>query len=498
MLIKNPSIEQLNQWNNNLDKYIKDNFELVETLYVQLGSKVVRLLNYSKDFSPLIQKQLTYTLKRNADRYDATIVLWNEKNIGQVPKHLDEQFSPSKNFKLRIEMLYANTKDLSLWVLLDDYSKINVIMDINPEWGFAKSYSPSTNTYYYGVKNLEPEEFIKEGHIFVQMFNKIIKDENSNLVHGAVVGYNNHGVLFCARGQRGKSTLTVLSMMEGFDYVSDDYLVLEKENENLYSYPIYSIITLSPRMYNELYDRLDGCRFVSNNARKDKYVVNIEKFHPQFKNKYPINLCIFPEIVSDPEPSIRLCNSDEKGRAITQLIQSTVFQMQDTNNHDVIIKLLNMVKNFEFYKLNLCNDINANTKYLQQFLDNYKLQKSNVQIDKMLVDITFDIANIMDSEQGIIYTMNKFATNIYENLNNGVSKDEIILFLESKVDKKYNIKSQVEQFEYELKKLDLLKSSSNESKLNLNADFAKEDNYKISFLKYEKNETKELINKEEN
>ena len=76
------------------------------------------------------------------------------------------------------------------------------------------------------------------------------------MVHGDIVGLNDNGVLFCARGQRGKSTLVVLSMIDGFEYVSDDYLTLEKENDKLYAHPIYSIITLSPRMYNELFDKL--------------------------------------------------------------------------------------------------------------------------------------------------------------------------------------------------------------------------------------------------
>ena len=498
MIVKNPTTEQLEKWNSNLNKYIKQNFEFVETKYVDLGSKIVRILNYSKDFKPLYEKQLTFSLKDNSDHYDATIVLWNEKDVGQVAKYLDEEFDPKKNFKLRIELLYSQQKHIPLVVFDETYSNIYPLIEINPYVGFVNSYDKNTNTYYYAFDNLEPEEFIKQGHIFVQMFNKILRDKNSNLVHGAVVGMNNNGILFCARGQRGKSTLTVLSMMEGFEYVSDDYLVLEQENDNLYSHPIYSIITLSPRMYNELYDRLEGCRFVSNNARKDKYVVNISKFHPQFKKKYPIKVCIFPEIVSDPEPSIRLCNSEEKGRAITQLIQSTVSQMQDTNSHETILKLLNMVKDFEFYKLNLCNNIVQNTEYLKDFISKYEVKKSTVPIDRMLVDITFDIANVLDSKTGTIYTMNKFATNVYENLVNGVNKNEIIEFLESKIGPKYKIRWQIEKFVEELNNLELLAKTGSCTEININPEFVKEDKCLLSIIKYDTKENIELIKEKEN
>ena len=498
MFVKNPTIEQLSRWNSNLNKYIKQNYEFVETKYVDLGSKIVRILNYSKDFKPLYEKQLTFSLKDNSDHYDATMVIWHEKNVGQVAKYLDEKFDPKKNLKLRVEMICLKQSNVPICVIDEAYSNIDHIIKIDPHIGFINFYDKNTNTYYYGVENLEPEEFIKQGHIFIQIFNKILRDENSNLVHGAVAGMNNNGILFCARGQRGKSTLTVLSMMEGFEYVSDDYLVLEKEGENIYSHPIYSIITLSPRMYNELYDRLEGCRFVSNNARKDKYVVNIAKFHSQFKKKYPIKVCIFPEIVSDPEPSICLCSSEEKGRAITQLIQSTVSQMHDLNNHETILKLFNMVKDFEFYKLNLCNNIERNTEYLKEFISKYEVKKSTVSLDRMLVDITFDIANILDSETGTIYTMNKFATNLYENLVNGINKNSIIEFLESKIGSEYKIRWQIEKFVDELNNLGLLAKRGSDSEININSEFIKENKCKLSIIEYSTSENIELIKEKEN
>ncbi len=404
---------------------------------------------------------------------------------------MGDEFDPIKNPRLRIEALCLKQKDFPLSVFDERYSSVNPIIDINPN-GFVNFFDTQTNTYFYGVANLEPEEFIKEGHIFVQMFNKILRDKNSNLAHGAVVGLDDKGILLCARGQRGKSTLAVLSMMEGFEYVSDDYLTLEKIDDVLYSHPIYSIITLSPRMYNELYDKLEGCRFVSNNARKDKYVINIAKYHPQFRAKYPIKVCVFPQIVSNPKPSIVLCDADEKGRAIVQLIQSTVSQVQDINSHATILKMLDMVKDFEFYKINLCSDIAQNTLCLREFIRQYKTKKSSIRLPKMLVDITFDIANFIDSELGIIYTMNKFATNVYENLINGVAKESIVEFLQSQIS--HNFKWQVNKLCDTLSSLGLLNHAKQSSaKANINLDFVRENNYNMSFLKYDTQETIELI-----
>jgi len=373
MRIDNPPKEKLREYNNNLLNYIKANSSFVQAFYIDLGVKIVRLICYSPDFIPHIKKQLTYTIKTSAPKYDVTVILWKIKNIKQMYKYIAPEFGPAKNLKLRIEILTYNKNYFDdLWIFDKKYSYNKPLLNIDINQGIINSYDKENETYYYGVENLEPEEFIKQGHILVQILNNILKTQNTNLVHGACVGLDNKGILLCARGQRGKSTLAVLAMMEGFEYVSDDYLTLEKEGDNLYAHPIYSIITLSPRMYNELYDKLDGTKFVSNNARKDKYVINISNFHDKFKKKYPIKICMFPEIVSDLEPSIRECTNTEKGRAITHLVHSTIFQMNDIHDIKTIKKLISMVKCFKFYKINLCNDIYKNTKCLKEFIKEYE------------------------------------------------------------------------------------------------------------------------------
>lgn len=350
-----------------LNRYL-DTKERLLYEYIDLGCKIVRIIYLSHEFFPLVDKQLTYSLKDESPKYDATLIVWKENDFEGLPAKISPDFTPRENLRLRIELLASKQKQYQISIIDEEYSKHNPVFDIDPFRGFFNAFDKNTNTYYYGVRNLDPEEFIKEGHIFVQMFNKIVKTETSNLVHGAVVGLDNQGILFCARGQRGKSTLAVLAMMKGFEYVSDDYLVLEKAGDKLYSHPIYSIITLSPRMYNELYDELEGTRFVSNNARKDKYVINIANFHGQFRKCYPINICMFPEITSNPEPSITRCTNQEKGRAITHLIHSTIIQTQDRHDIKTVKKLMSFVKDFEFYKINLCPNIYKNVEYLKDFI----------------------------------------------------------------------------------------------------------------------------------
>lgn len=499
MIIRTTDENELNEIFTNLDLYLKTNFAKPIVKFLDLGVQKVRLLIYNEEFVPHIEKQMTYVLRDNSDNYDATLVLWKENSVKNLPAVLTKQFDLKTNLKLRIEWLARKRSPRFAKVFDENSSLTSPVFWANFEKNIIEAENKRTNTYYYGVNDLSPEEFIKEGHLFVQFVNKIIKSENTNIVHGAVVGFNNNGVLFCARGQRGKSTLTVLSMLKGFEYVSDDYLILEKEGNNLYSYPIYSIITLSPKMYNELYNELDGTRFVSNNARKDKYVINIKNFHNQFKTKYPIKLCIFPEIVNQKEPSINFCSDEEKGRAITQLIQSTVSQMRDANNKSTIKKLYEMVKDFNFYKLNLCPNILANTEYLREFLSDLKIETSKpINEDNMFVDITFDIANFLEPKEGVIYQMNYFATAVYQSLLQGKTKEDILNILKDVEDLDKDFEENLDILIKEIKAKNLIRDLSSQIiEPNYDAELLKKNNFKLSFKKFDKDGNVELINKGE-
>ena len=234
------------------------------------------------------------------------------------------------------------------------------------------------NSYYYVTKSYKPEDWINEGHVFVQMLFRILNSEPSTcLVHGACVGIDGHGILMCARGNMGKSTLAVTSMLNGMEYVSEDYLILSQDNpeRELRASPIYSIITLSPKMYNSLYEKMDKARFVGISHFKGKYVFDMSAYSDRLRRDYPIRACVFPEInPSAEEPVVELINGSEKSRAITHIAHSTIFQMWSTGlireqqDAKTILKIIGMVRDMPFYKITLTTDLEANSKILMEFV----------------------------------------------------------------------------------------------------------------------------------
>ena len=119
---------------------IERNLTPASTKFLDLGVRVVRILNYSSEFTPLMERQLTWSLRDTAERYDATLVLWKTQG-------------------LRIR-----EKDV-VWVLDETWSRHTPVLMVNGEQETITAFDKRTDTYYYGAEHLEPEEAIKQGHL---------------------------------------------------------------------------------------------------------------------------------------------------------------------------------------------------------------------------------------------------------------------------------------------------------------------------------------------
>ena len=110
-----------------------------------------------------------------------------------------------------------------------------------------------------------------------------------------------------------------------------------------------------------------------------------------------------------------------------------------------------------------------------------------------MLDITFDLANIIDTKTFTIYSMNKFATNLLENLMNGVSKEEIRAELQKYVEHEPDLCADFDKFAQVVQKHGFVKLNKEKNPLNINWNFAEENNYRISILEYAQDKTTDLV-----
>ena len=119
-------------------------------------------------------------------------------------------------------------------------------------------------------------------------------------------------------------------------------------------------------------------------------------------------------------------------------------------------------------------------------MTNYKLND-----EKMFADVTDGVAIIINSETGIYYGMNSFGTNVYENIVNGASIEDVLAKLKTigatnDIEKEFNKFVQI-MLDKEL----LISADSSSSEVNIDEDLAKEDNFELSINEY--NDAQEML-----
>ena len=118
---------------------------------------------------------------------------------------------------------------------------------------------------------------------------------------------------------------------------------------------------------------------------------------------------------------------------------------------------------------------------------NYRLNE-----EKMFADITDGIAIIINSETGIYYGMNTFATNVYENIVVGVSIENIKAEIEKLSDLPADFEDNFKMFiDAMVEKEILVEAEDNNAQANIDENLAKEDNYVLELKEY--NDAQELL-----
>ncbi len=309
------------------------------TKYLDLGVKVIRLQIAYKDFLPQLKRYFSCSLKDNVTGYDETIYIWKD----DIQSYLNEQYNKSK------------------WITVSCQNQQYIRIDLGNK--IINAENPEGKKYYFIAQDFSYDILSKQGHLFVRHISQMVSTSNSALVHSAAVGINGKGVLICAMGGSGKSTLSVSCLADGFQYVSDDYLILSKKDDNnLAAYPIYSMITLSDKIYKQMANLKS--EFMCDNYNNTKYILNISGYDNVITN-LPIKAVVFPKISNITEPTIEKTN---KSKAITQLVYSTATQMNADKDARYIKLLISFVKDLDFYQINLSSNLSKNVRILKNFV----------------------------------------------------------------------------------------------------------------------------------
>ncbi len=187
-------------------------------------------------------------------------------------------------------------------------------------------------------------------------------------VHSGAVGLNGEGVLISSMGGCGKSTTVLGCLLDGFDYVSDDYLVLERETAVVY--PMYSCGILngdSLQRLPELKSRIYGDVY----RRPDRYIIDLSEFRDQFCHGMKIKAVVHPLVQQDARPGTEaLIRKDPLHIGATRMLLSSARQngYDAMKNQEALRCLVDTVSSLPSYELLLSPDRQSNCCALRELI----------------------------------------------------------------------------------------------------------------------------------
>ena len=105
--------------------------------------------------------------------------------------------------------------------------------------------------------------------------------------------------------------------------------------------------------------------------------------------------------------------------------------------------------------------------------------------EKMFADVADGVAIIINSETGIYYGLNKFSTNVYENIVNGASREDILSCLKSYKNCPNDIEISLDNFINRLLELNIINKSDKQTKeIYLSEDLANFNSFTFDLKEY--------------
>ena len=216
------------------------------------------------------------------------------------------------------------------------------------------------NIFYYCRHPESKPELILYGHAMVVMLGQWARQNGMMLLHSACVGVNGKGIMLSARGGGGKSTLAVSCLLNGFDFVSDDYILVNREGP-LKAMPLYRTVSLNQDMASVLKPDLPVIHI--DHDRNDKLMMDASSY--EFKDKLPVHAIIYPSLTDNDLPSVR---ETVRGPVLVKLIDSTASQLGVFRDPEAYREMSQRLLNVPVYEIGLCKNLEKNVQCLKNFI----------------------------------------------------------------------------------------------------------------------------------
>ena len=311
----------------------------VQIRHLQVAGQSIRLECRSPCLLSYADIQLACCLAKESDKPNAVFRVWQDEIASCLPPDCPVQ---------------------KVLIVKDQFLAIKAEKD----QGRLHGFDPQRNIGYFCLQNDHDQAVIEQGYLLYRLFYYLAKNTGRIMLHGAVIGYENKGVLICGNCGYGKSTLALSSLLKGCQYVGDDRAMFVKKEGETFAWPVYSVASLYETILTQMPKLQAPRRWLKNASLKN--ILDISAYHPQFCFGLPMKALLFPKLsLEAKEPSI---SAIAPGPVLTHLIWSTITQVDDRKDSAHIQNMLEFFKYLPCYQLVLCADLEKNTTFLQNFI----------------------------------------------------------------------------------------------------------------------------------
>lgn len=218
------------------------------------------------------------------------------------------------------------------------------------------------NVYYHCRQPLEQEDYMIHGHSMAPVFGRWAIRDSLLLLHSACIGVDRKGVMLCARAGGGKSTLAISCLLGGFDFVSDDYILVNQKGP-LKAMPLYRVIGINQDMAAILKPDMPVMR--TEPKRNNKLYLDASGC--EIREELPVGAIIYPNPCDVSEPVLRPA---APGPVLSKVLETSARNMRVFRDPEPYRIMAARLSGLPVYEFLLTRDLEANREVLKHFIQN--------------------------------------------------------------------------------------------------------------------------------
>ena len=192
-------------------------------------------------------------------------------------------------------------------------------------------------------------------------------DRGVEVIHAALVGRDDVGILFCGSNGAGKSTAALSCLCAGFDFLSDDHVGLaERPDGSFVGHSVFASTRLEPdHLLN--FPMLRSHVIPSPEWFETKSLVHVADAMPaRVKPFVPIRAIALPVIVDAARSRFA---ATSRAEALRRLAPSTLMQMPFGATPERFAKLARLATSVPAFRLELGRDVGGIAPRVSEMLD---------------------------------------------------------------------------------------------------------------------------------